>query len=243
MVHLPDRGVLFVGDVLMPYFGAPFVAEGSVEALFDTIAAIRSLHPTLLVHGHIPLSETFTLAVLDPLEAALRAVHDDATAALREGRALAEILQHNLLPPVLASRPAAVLPFLLMRDNLIERLEQQRTGYWKADGEGMEVFSRQEWAGALGLLADGREEPFVRAANSLWQRGDHGLALRMAELGLAAHPGSQPLTAARRRALDGLRARYQFNPFKFIIYSEVAGIELPPVEVREGPRAALRTER
>ena len=29
MVHLPASGVLFTGDVMMPYLGAPFFAEGS----------------------------------------------------------------------------------------------------------------------------------------------------------------------------------------------------------------------
>ena len=35
-----------------------------------------------------------------------------------------------------------------MRDNLTERLFSQRTGYWKSDGEGIEVHSRPEWAAA-----------------------------------------------------------------------------------------------
>ena len=40
MAFLPARGVLFVGDVFMPYLGAPFVAEGSVDGLLDTIRQI-----------------------------------------------------------------------------------------------------------------------------------------------------------------------------------------------------------
>src|SRR5262245_9880795 len=45
LIHVPDRGVLFVGDAFMPYLGAPFVAEGSAEGLFETIALILSLPP------------------------------------------------------------------------------------------------------------------------------------------------------------------------------------------------------
>jgi glyoxylase-like metal-dependent hydrolase (beta-lactamase superfamily II) len=41
LVHLPGRGVLFVGDTFMPYLGAPFLPEGSPEALFENIALIR----------------------------------------------------------------------------------------------------------------------------------------------------------------------------------------------------------
>ena len=37
LMHMPDHGVLFVGDILMPYFGAPFIAEGSVDGLLAAI--------------------------------------------------------------------------------------------------------------------------------------------------------------------------------------------------------------
>ena len=39
LVHLPASGVLFTGDVMMPYLGQPFAAEGSPEGL------LRSLIP------------------------------------------------------------------------------------------------------------------------------------------------------------------------------------------------------
>ena len=35
LVHMPDEGVLFVGDILMPYLGAPFTPEGSVDGLLE----------------------------------------------------------------------------------------------------------------------------------------------------------------------------------------------------------------
>ena len=34
-VELPDQGVLFVGDFIMPYLGAPFVEEGNLQGLLD----------------------------------------------------------------------------------------------------------------------------------------------------------------------------------------------------------------
>src|SRR5207253_9428406 len=36
-IHLPDLGVLFVGDFIMPYLGAPFVVEGDFQGLLDAI--------------------------------------------------------------------------------------------------------------------------------------------------------------------------------------------------------------
>jgi len=232
LVQLPDAKLTFVGDVFMPYLGAPFVAEGSAAGLLDTIAQLRTLGPGRLIHGHPPLTANFTFEVLEPLGAALAEVHTRTLAEIHDGRALADILDDNLMPAVLAAQPGAVVPFLLMRDNLVERDYVQRTGYWKPDGEGMEVFTRAEWGRAVDLLAGGREATFSGAAATLNERGDFGMALKIAELGIAAHPGSAGLTEQRRRALDGLRSTYQFNPFKFLIYSEMAGAELVPLPRR-----------
>ena len=69
------------------------VAEGSVDGLLDTIARLRALGPTRLIHGHAPLTENFTFAVLEPLAGALTAVRDATVRSLREGRTLQEIDQ------------------------------------------------------------------------------------------------------------------------------------------------------
>src|SRR5262245_24452914 len=231
LIHLPDRGVLFVGDAFMPYLGAPFVAEGSAEGLFETIALIRSLRPRLLVHGHPPLTDIFTVEAMPPIEAALQELHQRVRTGVSEGRTLADILHDNILPASLREHPRVVVPYLVMRDNFVKRVYHQSTGYWKPDGEGMEVLAPAEWAAALDLLGGHREEAFVRSVRGLSERGDDVLALKLAHLGLVRYPSSEALAALRRRALDSLRLRHQqLSPFKFIIYSEWAGAELSPVE-------------
>src|SRR5262245_39403169 len=231
LIHVPDRGALFVGDAFMPYLGAPFVAEGSADGLFEVIALIRSLQPRILVHGHPPLTDIFTVEAMPAIEAALRELHQRVRAAVGEGRTLVEVLHANILPASLREHPASVLPYLIMRDNFVKRVYHQSTGYWKPDGEGMEVLAPAEWAAALDLLGGHREDAFVRTVRGLAERGDDLLALKLAQLGLVRYPGSEALATLRRRALDYLRARHQqLSPFKFIIYSEWAGAELAPVE-------------
>ena len=231
LIHVPDRGALFVGDAFMPYLGAPFVAEGSAEGLFETMALIRSLQPRLLVHGHPPLTDIYTAEALPAIEAAVRELHQRVRTAVAEGRTLVDILHENILPLSLREHPRSVLPYLVMRDNFVKRVYHQSTGYWKSDGDGMEVLAPAEWAAALDLLGGHREDAFVRSARELAERGDDVLALKLAQIGLVRYPGSEALMALRRRALDNLRARYQgMSPFKFIIYSEWAGAELAPVE-------------
>ncbi len=231
MVYLPASRVLFVGDAFMPFIGAPFVAEGSPEGLFETLALVRSLNPQQLVHGHVPLTELFTVEALPGLEVALRELYAQVLRAIHDGRPLAEALNARILPEGLQAIPAAVMPYVVMRDNFIKRVYHQRTGYWKADGEGMEVVSARQWAAALNILADGKESAFTRSAETFLGQGDYALALKFTDAGLALYPDNTALATLRRRALDGLRAaNQQMNPFKFIIYSEWAKADLPPVK-------------
>jgi len=229
LVHLPESGVVFVGDVFMPYLGAPFLPEGSIEGLLEAIRRIRDLQPKLLIHGHSPLTDLFTVEALPGLEVALRELHTHTLGAIREGRTVVEILHDNYLPLVLREHPAAVNPYLAMRDNVIRRMYQQRTGYWLPDGEGIDVFSPSEWAATLDLVGGGKERSFSRAASRLIKQGDLPLALRLTDLGLRRYPHSTTLAHLRSRALQGLRERHQqLNPFKFIIYSRWADADLLP---------------
>src|SRR5580700_2013534 len=92
MVHLPTSGVLFAGDVLMPYLGQPFAAEGSPEGLLKTLAFIASLRPRLLIHGHATLTEQFTAGAVPGLQAALTQLHGEVLDGIRDGRTLPDIL-------------------------------------------------------------------------------------------------------------------------------------------------------
>src|SRR5262247_119882 len=182
LIHVPDRGVLFVGDAFMPYLGAPFVAEGSAEGLFETMALIRSLQARVLVHGHPPLTDIFTVKALPAIEPALRELHQRVRTAVGDGRTLADILHDNILPVSLREHPTAVMPYLVMRDNFVKRVYHLSTGYWKPDGEGMEVLAPAEWAAALDLLGGHREDAFVRSVRALAARGDDALALKLVQM-------------------------------------------------------------
>ena len=107
----------------------------------------------------------------------------------------------------------------------------QRTGYWQPDRRGLEPTTAAEHAGALDLLAGGREEQFAAAAATLIGQGDHALALQIIQPGLLRHPASSTLAGLRATALHRLMEQYQqFDPFKFLIYAELAGAEIGPVE-------------
>ena len=228
--------LLVVGDAFMPYLGAPFVAEGSPEGFLSAIDLVLQLHPRRLIHGHPPLTALFTIDAIPGLRDAMGALYARGLTAARAARPLADLLHDDFLPASLRAAPAAVQPYLVARDTFVQRLYTEQAGYWQANGDGIDAFTRAEWAGALEALGGGGDAPFVRTAGELEARGDAALALQITELGLARHPASTALREARSRALTTLRDIYsQTNPFRFIVYSELAGRGLAPVALPGAP--------
>jgi glyoxylase-like metal-dependent hydrolase (beta-lactamase superfamily II) len=231
-VHDKRHDILFVGDAFMPYLGAPFVPEGSPEGYLAAIEQVQAIAPHRLVHGHPPLTRLYTIDVMPGLGRAMKALYQRTLQGAYSARPLADTLHDNFIPESLRETPKVALPYLLARDTFVQRTYSEHAGYWQANGEGIENFSRAEWAGALDLLGGESADAFVRAADSLEQRGDAGLALRIVELGLLRYPESKALAATRARTLDTLRViNSGQNPFRFIVYSEFAGQGLAPVTV------------
>jgi glyoxylase-like metal-dependent hydrolase (beta-lactamase superfamily II) len=230
MVHLPAAGLLFAGDVMMPYLGVPFTAEGSPEGLLEILRYIRALAPRKLIHGHTTLTDNFTIEALSGLEPALTELHELVLARIGENMLLPEILDLVYLPASLPDHPVAVGPYLVSRDTFIARLYHQRTGYWRPDGHGLDPRSQEERAAALDLLAGEKADSFVTAAATLADQGDLTLALEILTPGLLRHPDSAELADLRQAVLLRLMEERQLlDPFGFLVYAELADAELLPV--------------
>jgi glyoxylase-like metal-dependent hydrolase (beta-lactamase superfamily II) len=140
-IHLPDHGVMFVGDFIMPYLGAPFVEEGNLAGLLEAIDIVVQKHPRHLLHGHEPLTRLFASPpMLAHLKTSLSWLREEVLAAIRRGAERASLHQANLIPPgLLAGDPEAHLPYLLMREHVINRLYDQQVGYWQPDLQGVDA--------------------------------------------------------------------------------------------------------
>ena len=230
MVYLPASGLLFVGDVIMPYLGVPYTPEGSPEGLLEALRYINELAPRQLLAGHTTLTDNFTIEALAGLEEALSELHEFTLDRIGENTLLPHILDLVYLPASLRDHPAAVIAYLVSRDCFIARLYHQRTGYWQPDGQGLDPRGPEERAAALDLLAGDKAEPFVDAASTLADRGDLTLALEILTPGLLRHPENSELAELRQSVLSRLMEQRQLSdPFGFLFYAELAGAELDPV--------------
>jgi glyoxylase-like metal-dependent hydrolase (beta-lactamase superfamily II) len=151
-IHLPDQGVMFVGDFIMPYLGAPFVEEGDFQGLLDAIDIVVEKHPQHLLHGHEPLTRNFaSSSMLAQLKLDLVWLREQVLSATRRGVERGVIHQANLIPPgLLNDQPDVYQPYLILREHVIDRLYDQNVGYWQPDLQGLEHLTNADRAELFG---------------------------------------------------------------------------------------------
>jgi len=232
-VHLPDYSVMFVGDFIMPYLGAPFVEEGSLDGLLDAIDIVVQKNPRYLLHGHEPLTRIFASpSMLGNLKRYLAWLGDQVLAAIRRGDERASIQQANLIPPGLPTGDSdAHLPYILMRENVINRIYDQHVGYWQPDLQGVDYLSRADRGSILVDYLGISERQLVKAIERMIADGNYELAATTLEWTKGRFAQSKSLEDARRLTYLKLMEKYQeFNPFKFIIYAGQIGAQVPQLE-------------
>ena len=222
MYFFPDEGLMFVGDFIMPYLGAPFIEEGSLPGLLDAIDVVVREKPRYLLHGHEPLTRVFASpAMLANLKPHLAWLQDQVLAAIRRGDERAAIQQANLIPPgLLGGDPATHQPYLLLRENVINRVYDQHVGYWQTDLQGLDYLSRADRGSLLVDYLGVTEGQLVNATKRMLEDGNYELAAAALDWARGRFPASQSLKGQERLTYLKLMEKYQaFNPFKFIVYS------------------------
>ena len=230
LIHLPDQGVMFVGDFIMPYLGAPFVQEGDLQGLLDAIDIVVQRNPRYLLHGHEPLTRNFTpAAMLAQLKTDLVWLRDQVLAAMRRGDERGAIHQANLIPPgLLNDQPDVYQPYLIMREHVIDRLYHQNAGYWQPDSQGLEHLTRADQAELLVDYLGVSESQLVKTVERLTADGKYELAASLLESSGDRFARSVSVTTAKRLVYLKLMEKHQnTDPFKFIIYSAKIGEQTP----------------
>ena len=137
------------------------------------------------------------------------------------GMSRAAIHHQNLMPPFIHQNPEVHFPFLVMRENVINRIYDQNVGYWQPDLQGMDHLSQEEFGLLLTHYLERSEQQLVSAIENMLESGDHALAARTTTWALTQYPSSAKLQELRKVAFLKLKEKYQeLNPFKVIVYSE-----------------------
>lgn len=239
LIYLPDEKVMFMGDVIMPYLGAPFAQEGDLDGLIEAIDVIVSRNPQHLLHGHEPLTRNFSSPlILSHLKIDLTWLQDQVLAAIRRGDNRAAIHHANLIPPdFLSTQPDAYQPYYILREHVIDRLYDRNVGYWQANLQGLSHPSRADRAELLVDYLGASEGQIVKAADRLSADGKYAMAAELIETAEPKFPDSEALKNAKRFAYLKLMEKNQnTDPFKFIIYSSKAGEQtrqINPGDVKE----------
>jgi hypothetical protein len=229
-IHLPDVGVMFVGDFIMPYLGAPFLEEGDLQGLLDAIDIVVQKNPQYLLHGHEPLTRNFTSpAMLSELKTDLEWLREQVLIAIRRGDERAAIYQANLTPPgLLKGRPDVYLPYLILREHVIDRLYDQNVGYWQPNLQGLDHLTRADHTELLVDYLSVSERQFVKAVERLAADGKYELAASLLESSGDRFDHSSAVANAKRLVYLKLMEKNQnTDPFKFILYSGKIGEQTP----------------
>ncbi len=229
-IYLPEQSVMFVGDFIMPYLGAPFVEEGDFQGLLDAIDVVVEEHPKYLLHGHEPLTRNFASAsMLAQLKPDLVWLRDQVLTAIRRGDERAAIHQANLIPPgLLGGQPDVYQPYLILREHMIDRLYDQNVGYWQPDLQGLDHLGRADRAELLVDYLGVSEKQLVSTVERLAADGKYELAANLLESCGNRFAGSSSVANVKRLVYLKLMEEHQnMDPFKFIIYSGMIGEKTP----------------
>lgn len=236
LVYMPEESILFAGDFIMPFFGSPFVEEGSPEGFYEAVEIIEELDPRTILHGHAPLTQIYdSPGLLGGLSDGLQWLEGEVRALASERASRTAIHHENLIPPVVLERSELHLPFLVTRENFINRVYDQVSGYWHPDLSGMDYLNEAELGSVFGRYLELSSVEVAEAMGRMIDQGDHELAAKVGEWSVAHYGEDAALEAERVRAYGKLREKYQsLNPFKFIAYSQMIEREMPgtraPVE-------------
>jgi hypothetical protein len=166
------------------------------------------------------------LAQLKPHLAWLR---DKVLSMVSLGEPRAAIHQANLIPPgLLNGRPDLFLPYLILREHVIDRLFRQNVGYWQADLGGLDHLGDSDYGELLGNYLGLSEKQLVNAVYQIAAEGKYELAASLLGWSTARFGRTDSIAKAEQLVYEKLMEKYQnTDPFKYILYSAKIGEQTP----------------
>ena len=231
-ISLPKQKVLFVGDVLMPYLGDPWVEEGFIDEPILAMKTINEYKAEHILHGHYGLTFMYgTNEQIKEFSKVYKWLTQSVYTHIKAGYSVNEIMRLNLIPPGLEKHPELFIGYLAQRKYVIARMVDKMTGYWhenKTNEEPRGFFSLTsvEYGRLLQMYMNLSESNIVSSLEDMLKNGDLELALKMSIAALVVYPDSDELLEKKEEAADRLRSVSQFfDPMKFAVYTEMIGQE------------------
>ncbi len=235
IIFIPELNTLFVGDILMPYYGEPWVEEGFIDAAIATMDEVIKRNAKYILHGHYPLTELYGAEQTKKFRDAYAWLVNTTRDLIRNGYSIKDIVRLNLIPPGLQNHPDIYLSYLTPRDHLIARVADNMVGIWQEDVSGKEPagldnLTSVEYGRFLQLYLDLSASDVINSLKKMIAGGDNELAFRMAIAAEKRYAPNKIITNLKEEAADRIRSAAQFfDPFKFITYTEMIGKEHKPV--------------
>jgi len=181
--------------------------------------------------------------MLAQLKTHLLWLREQVLSAIRRGDEKELVHQANLIPPeLLAGDPGAQLPYLIMREHVIDRLYDQNVGYWQADLQGLSDISHAYHAEILVDYLGVSERQLAKALERMLSDGKYELAASLLESSGSRFVHSDSVRKTERLIHLKLMEQYQnHDPFKFLLYSAKAGKQTPQMDDENyGSKKALK---
>ncbi|MCF6324033.1 MAG: MBL fold metallo-hydrolase [Gammaproteobacteria bacterium] len=235
LVFIPKLSTLFVGDILMPYYGEPWIEEGFIDSTVATMDEVIKRNAKHILHGHYPLTELYGPEQIKAFRDVYTWLVNTTRDLIRNGHSIKDIIRLNLIPPGLQNHPNIYLSYLTPRDHLIARVADNMVGIWQEDvsgkePEGLDNLTSVEYGRLLQLYLGLSAKEVINALEKMIAAGDNELAFRLAIAAEKRYAANNTITDLKEEAADRIRSAAQFlDPFKFIAYTEMIGKEHKPV--------------
>jgi glyoxylase-like metal-dependent hydrolase (beta-lactamase superfamily II) len=227
LIHLYEHDVVYCGDFLVPWVGAPYVVEGDPDALLESMDLLVKLkpEPKHLLTGHWAVTQFFIngVDVVARLRTRLQWLKEETLKHIFANKSRDEIQAMNLIPPGLSESGEhdVHVPFIAQREVFIDRVYHQNVGYWGPQLQNVDFLSPAEFGTVFRKYLDLSDIEIAGAINRMITAGDFELAGQVADWAISQYPNSDAVKDARETAFLQLKQKWQIlNVFKLCMYSQ-----------------------
>jgi len=133
-------------------------------------------------------------------------------------------------PGLLEGRPDVHLPYLILREHVIDRLYHQNVGYWQANLDGLDHLADSDRGELLANYLGLSEKQLVKAAYDMAADAKYELAASLLKWSSANFGDTESIAKAELLVYLKLMEKYQnTDPFKYILYSAKIGVQTPAI--------------